>query len=72
MNKAVETAAPKEIEIIAPDKVEVVVGSVTCPKCAATTKFCPHCGGRFCGTEGCESADLYHREECRDQNNVGN
>ena len=61
--------APVEIPAA---EAAVVVAALVCPKCGQSNKFCPSCGGRFCNTEGCESADPYHREECRDQNNVGN
>ena len=61
----------KPIEIITPAVPETVVAITICPKCGQSTSFCPHCGGRFCNTSGCTNADPYHREECRDQNNLG-
>ena len=60
-----------EINITAPAKPETVVAVSTCPKCGQSTKFCPHCGGRFCDNSDCTNTDPYHRTECRDSVNVG-
>lgn len=58
------------INIPAPNAATVVARPV-CPKCGQPTRFCPHCGGRFCDNPACDQRDLYHREECRDTNRMG-